>query len=1128
MTPGVVPLLDIFPLHIFPESGLHGSIITTVLVGLVFMVIMNEWFGWVLSGLVVPGYLAPIFIIQPWSGAVIVVEAILTHLCVMLFSGPLQRLGWRSFFGRDRFFAYLLFGTLIRALLEGYLLLKIGAALNDHLGLAIDYRNSFYSVGLIVVPLLANMFYKPGLLRGALPVTVQVLLCYGAIQLVLVPYTNFSISSFELSYGYYATSFVGNAKAYVILLTSAYLASRTNLAYGWDYNGILVPSLLALAWFHPTKVLTTLAESILILHLTRWFAGTRIFGGVTVEAGRKLLLCFSTGYALKLIVGFWVGARYPGMDATELYGFGYLLPSLIASKMWQKDSAGLILRPLVQTSLTGTVVGSIVTSGLLFAFPPTTPLTPGSHATDTLRVRAVQGDLLDTLRADKARLVRRSTGKGADRAYGAEQVALQRAVSHLRAAQDAGPGSDDTRRLLYSAAAALHSIDYELITLEDPRRGRTYYVARELANAPGSLHGWGIYVFSDAARSELVLEVPRPLAEWKAIEAGAALLERLDARALLIAGADPLAGRTSEADVLGNPASPFHTVHRMHATHDVVSVRGETDGAVLSRRRPTDPTGQEPGARDTQLFVEGRLPDALHLEHLRTLLGGPVELRLPGSGRYEDRNVQRRDAKSSYATLVLHPAAAQHLISQYYSGYGLSSQARLLAIDGYLLQWAQTARRAVAPTGSEAFRAPTTSELLFMDDEILTPIVRAQRASRSGTLDVDQLRELSRAAERVGYELLLYTYRLTGERFLILRESDEPPDHVTSRFGGTFVFRLGAGRPVVVEVPYPVTDLYTFEGGARMLELLRAQALIIAGASRYANADMSADVGRPRNARTYFQLAHQVLVREGAGATLAVQLRGFAGSTRPGVDVVLSSGKAIRHRADLPQRLLDLEGELMRLRIPPTWADGSQWSLPFGIARGPQWKYAEAMHPGTFVTCWLSRELRDRFRGRLAVLDAHGEAVPDLGMPRLRGNLMVHLVDLLERWRRRDASGVTRTEAPRQTREHVERVIRQLERYVATDNIVHLAEALHEVDEAGGQLMYFLDASSARAYLVYTPPEGLQEVFFVVSLHASLRERMELVRTAPTASAELLRYVREGFESLRVLHPPSQPQGGRR
>ncbi len=1132
MATGLCPLLDVFPLPIFPESGLHGSIITTVLIGLVYMVLMNEWFGWVLSGLVVPGYLAPIFLIQPYSAVLILCEAILTHGVVKLVAGPLGRLGWRRFFGRDRFFAYLVFGTLIRALLEGYLLQPIGRSLNEQLGLALDYRNNFYSIGLIVVPLMANMFYKPGLLRGLIPVCVHIALCYATIRWVLLPFTNFSISNFELSYGYYARSFDGNAKAYIILLTSAFLASRTNLVYGWDYNGILVPSLLALAWFSPLKVITTLAEAILILHLSRWLAARRVFERVTIEAGRKLLLCFLTGYALKMALGFWIGARYPGLDATELYGFGYLLPSLIAAKMWQRDSAALILRPLLQTSIAGAVIGSLLTSALLFAFAPSGVVSAAFVSIDAERVRTIDGDLMDTLRADKARLVRRSSAKGADRAYGAEHAALRRAITRIMEAQRAGSADEQTPGLLHAAAVALQTIDYELLRLDDPRRERTYYLVRESAMSSARLHGWGLYVFDADPGTDLVLEVPRPLAEWKAIEAGAALLDRLGARALAIAGADPLAGRSLAADVLGNPASPFHDVHRLHAGFDIVAVRGEPDRDVLARGRPTDPDPAHAPASAPRLYVESRLPAHLDLDTLQRLLGTRIELRLPGSGRYERKNVQRGAARASYATLVLDPPAAQRLISHYYTGEAVNRTAALRAIDGYLLQWAQQARGHIAPSGSEAYRAPTQAELLYMDDELFTPIVRLLGARLDPQELLERLRELSRTAERIGYELVLYTYRLTGDRFLILREAADAPEHVVARRGGTFVFRLGAAQPIALEVPYPVTELHTFEAGARLLELLRAQALVVAGASRYANADLSADVCRARNPHTYFQLAHQVLVREGGGVTLTIQLRGFSSVVRPGIEAVLSCGKPIQHRAALSPRLLDLEQALRRLQIAALWYDGSRALLPFAAKSSPQRRYADTMAPGTFCVLWLSRRLRDRFRGRLAVGHLLDDLLPDLGLQRRRGNLMVLLAEVLERWRRRDLTPAHQQPQPLdpKRRARCARAIEALRRYARSANIVHLAAARDLAEASGARLLEFLDVSSARLFLVLLPPEGYPDAAFVLNVHPSLREPLELDRTAPEVDGELLRFIREGFETLSLRHPTTRAanEGGRR
>ena len=63
---------DFFPLYIFPEGSLSASVITTVWVGVLVVVFFNLRLGWLLSGLVVPGYLAPLILAKPWAASVII------------------------------------------------------------------------------------------------------------------------------------------------------------------------------------------------------------------------------------------------------------------------------------------------------------------------------------------------------------------------------------------------------------------------------------------------------------------------------------------------------------------------------------------------------------------------------------------------------------------------------------------------------------------------------------------------------------------------------------------------------------------------------------------------------------------------------------------------------------------------------------------------------------------------------------------------------------------------------------------------------------------------------------------------------------------------------------------------
>jgi hypothetical protein len=123
---------------------------------------------------------------------------------------------------------------------------------------------------------------------------------------VLLPYTNLSLSSFELLYEDTAVDFLGNAKAYVLLLTTAALAARFNLRYGWDFGGILVPALLGLLWFTPTELAITLAEALLLGVVGRRCCAGRRWGAGTSRGRARWRWC-SRSVALKWLLSLGVG-----------------------------------------------------------------------------------------------------------------------------------------------------------------------------------------------------------------------------------------------------------------------------------------------------------------------------------------------------------------------------------------------------------------------------------------------------------------------------------------------------------------------------------------------------------------------------------------------------------------------------------------------------------------------------------------------------------------------------------------------------------------------------------------------------------------------------------------------------
>ncbi|MFP2913067.1 poly-gamma-glutamate biosynthesis protein PgsC/CapC, partial [Pyxidicoccus sp. 3LFB2] len=357
-------------LTLFPAYSLDTSILAAVLVGVLILALLTETFGWVFVGLVVPGYLASVFVIHPEAGVTVVAEAMLTYALALALSAGMSRTGaWSEFFGRDRFFAIVLSSVLVRALSEAVLLPHIGRWLDAQWGTSFALDRSLHSIGLVLVPLTANAFWKLKLRRGLWQVGVPVVLTYALLRFVLLPATNLSFSSLELMYEDVAQDFLASPKAYIILLTTALLAARFNLNYGWDFNGILVPALLALTWLEPAKLVSTLLEVLLLVAGTRALLAMPGLRTLNLEGPRKTVLVFFLGFVVKWAIGWALGGRVPGLKVTDLFGFGYLVPTLLAVKILQKKAVARVMLATVHTSLAGFIVGSLVGFGLSLVEP---------------------------------------------------------------------------------------------------------------------------------------------------------------------------------------------------------------------------------------------------------------------------------------------------------------------------------------------------------------------------------------------------------------------------------------------------------------------------------------------------------------------------------------------------------------------------------------------------------------------------------------------------------------------------------------------------------------------------------------------------------------------------------------
>lgn len=568
---------------IFPENGLANSVIPPVLAGLTFSTFFVETLGWNFSGLIVPGYLAPILVVRPFSGIVIIAEALLTYVILRLLADGLSRMGiWTRFFGQDAFFALLCISILVKCTVEGPLQATIGGMLSQIMPGEFDFHNELHSTGLIVVPLLANIFWRHGIRRNLLPTLTNIILTYVFLKFVLIPYTNFSVNKFELMYSKMAVNFEESARYYVILLIGAALANHNKYRFGWSYHGILIPALLGIAWLTPVKILTTFVEALCILTIGVWLVKSRLMRNRTIEGPRKLLLLFFIGFALKMITGFTLQSSLPGFSAMDVYGFAYILPALLAMEMWPGRKVLQVTRITLQTSLLAAVAGLAISTGLQ-VLSPETFMAQSETRQDTAagsesdRIREIEQDLLGWLEAAEPRHAgwgvqqKNLTLKTLKLMDETLLTPLVRALAEGTLPQDAETGMQ----------RVLKRTGYELIRLTDPSDGGIYYILTE--TSAGNFRG--TYVFRAGNAQPLTIQVPQPKSEEGTLPIGIALFRNQNARALLISGSSRRKD-FAEFDVthLSCKRSLFQLVHqvihRENADIDpilTIQVRGAAD-----------------------------------------------------------------------------------------------------------------------------------------------------------------------------------------------------------------------------------------------------------------------------------------------------------------------------------------------------------------------------------------------------------------------------------------------------------------------------------------------------------------------------------------------------------------------
>ncbi len=924
-------MLDIFPLPIFPQGALTSSVITTAWVGIFVVCFFNLRLGWVLSGMIVPGYLVPLLLIKPWSAGVIVLEGIITYLIVWLFSEKISRLGyWSSLFGRDRFFLLVVVSVFIRLLFDVWLLPVFGEWVTQSLAVNFDYRNNLHSFGLIIVALIANQFWKTGLVRGLLPLLVTIATTYLIVRYGLMELTNFTLSNLNYIYEDIASSILASPKAYIILLAAAYIASRMNLRYGWDYSGILIPALLALQWYQPGKILTSFVEAFIILWLTRSLLMLPVLANLNMEGARKTLLFFNIGFAYKILLGYFILWQFPDVKVTDAYGFGYLLSTLMAIKMHDKDIAIRFTKSTVQTSLVAVIVASFIGFGLTLA---------GSYLSERIvptdislqkDIKHLDNTLNEQIRNDKLILYQSRLLKNQTNTLPAEidhfASGLKKIKEYLRSGNN---------HLLIQATEHFNPLGFELFLLNN----RYLYLKEE-----GIVKGWGLYIIDTQAQNNLVVEVPYSLDENGVLEAGISFFKQMGAFAFASGGTLKKLNIDNSSDVLANRQSFFHLFHEIMSQGDAIQIRYQQYA-------------------ENELLIKQTIPPSLNLKILKEMINKFEFV----WGNSKETNRQRDITPSGFAELYITSDAIRRIIAhQFHQQQALAVEKQQQRIDGYLQEWILNAKGMIAESGSNRYIPPKQEELLFFDEEIITPLLSViDQYNEVKTWNEPLQNDLNSIMGNAGafnYKLIQYSHKKTQQEYIILYEQAGS----TQKHWGTYVFRLNESEPYIIEIPRPVYEVNSFEYATSLFEQLKARALLISGTHPHANTDGKADMVQFDNKSSLFTLVNQIIMRENFNEKLfvfSVRAFGFREDVElPDTDILISLSHGTGSDSNMSSELKALLNLFDKNNFSHQFVMGEAKTAGYEIGSIPQSLYALISRNKVFGVLWLSPFIRKSYR----------------------------------------------------------------------------------------------------------------------------------------------------------------------
>jgi len=966
-------MFDVFPLPIFPIDSASVTLTTTVWIGVVVAVFFNLKFGWHLSALVVPGYLVPLLLSRPTTACVIFMEAVLTYLLARWLSDGLKQLPWwSSFFGRDRFFVIVVISVIVRSTFDGWLLPGIGQYIVTEIGWNFDYRNELQSFGLIIVALIANYFWKPGLLRGFIPIITCIATAYFLIYFLLGSLTNLNLSNFGLLYEDISASLLASPKSYIILICTAYLASWINLKYAWDFNGILIPALLGMMLYDPMKIVASCAECVLVFSLASLILRVPRVADMGMQGGRKLLFFFTICFGVRLFYAHLIPFFSSNAQVTDVFGLGYLLSTLMAVKAHDRQLMIRMLKGTLQVSLVGGIAGSIIGFALFSwtgtIFSHSVAAAVSQTPMETPAVLRSEKTINQLIRQSKPLLYQKKESGSYQPPSYSELSIFRSTLQDLKRL----PNTDD-RSAFLTISEKLAAVNYSLTISAD---GVLFLTEHQ------PTHGWGMFAIDLRQPDGICVEVPTPLDEWGTFESGLCLMNRLPSYGLAIAGAGQKTNIDGTSDVTVYNATMFSEFHKTFGFDQTVQIRAMTP--ALWRKINNHETELE-SEFPSQAYVASALPQAMPLENLKEIIGNfnmrwsasPLQNKVSKSNQYVEllltKNARRRLLVMSLAQSQTQQVAQKNQPALSDTGLQLEVDRSegVTVVRQPLSKFLASVKENICTQNSDEFVPARLEEMLFMDNEVVSPLIDLigetqpdmQFSSNTRTLPrwlnqdkKEKINAIQTAAQIIGYDVSIILDTENSEQYYSLSENSN------QRKGwGTFIFRPSLMEDLAVEIPRPLFENRSFDFGVSLFQRPRASALLIAGAHPRANGDGSADISKVANRRNLFNLVRQVLFRKlGDRPYLLCQARAIQAPVDS--DIVLASDEGETSFQQLSSLKKWFTQKLIDDEFSIGFVDGSPNTAGYELGILMKAAAIQVAKNKEVVSLWLSPALRTKYR----------------------------------------------------------------------------------------------------------------------------------------------------------------------